>query len=65
MKQTKRIWGELSIKSDMAYEGLCSSLVAVYNITACLIAETHSALVPNINITFTHFLSLKYPPQVV
>lgn len=55
MKQTKRIWGELSIKSDTVYEGLCSSLVTVYNITACLITETHSSLVPNISITFTYF----------
>lgn len=48
MKQTKRIWGELSIKSDTVCDGLCSSLVSVYNITAYAITVTHSALVINV-----------------
>lgn len=55
MKQTKRIWGELHIKSGTVYEVLCSSLVTVHNITARLITVTHSALVPNINTTFLYF----------
>lgn len=43
--------GELSIKSDTAREGLGSSLVSVYNITACFITVAHSAFVANIKNT--------------
>lgn len=55
MKQTKRIWGELSIKSDTVCEGLCASLVSVYKITARPITVTHSAFVPNTQVLLDIF----------
>lgn len=55
MRQTKRILGKLSIKSDTACEGMCLSPVTVYNIPACSITVTHSSLVANIKSTSSYW----------